>query len=188
MRICRNKGGNYVQAYPTAYRRLRTIRGCDPKRNTVRQKHQRRGDRLSCDPAIHIFSVRTGILADAKEQYESESKGRAEQFLGVVKKAAEKAGVRCDTECVTSSHPYEMIIKAAEKKGCDLIMMASHGRRGLQGLLIGSETHKVLTHNRIPVLVLRQAIVTIFCKVRFCLRTSIASFFEGFFLCAIVDS
>jgi len=106
-------------------------------------------------PPFHIFSVRTGILADTKEQYESESKGRAEQFLGVVKKAAEKAGVRCDTEYVTSSHPYEMIIKAAEKKGCDLITMASHGRRGLQGLLIGSETHKVLTHTKIPVLVLR---------------------------------
>ena len=71
------------------------------------------------------------------------------------KKAAEKAGVSCDTDYVTSSHPYEMIIKAAEKKGCDLIMMASHGRRGLQGLLIGSETHKVLTHTKIPVLVFR---------------------------------
>ena len=49
----------------------------------------------------------------------------------------------------------EMIIKAAEKKGCDLIMMASHGRRGVQGLLIGSETQKVLTHTKIPVLVSR---------------------------------
>ncbi len=56
---------------------------------------------------------------------------------------------------VTSNHPYEMIIQAAEKKACDLIMMASHGRRGMQGLLIGSETQKVLTHTKIPVLVLR---------------------------------
>src|SRR5947199_10322054 len=47
-----DKGDSYVQAYPTAYRWLRTIRSCDPKRNTVRQKHQRRGDSLSCDPAI----------------------------------------------------------------------------------------------------------------------------------------
>gem|GEM_PF-3927548 len=61
-------------------------------------------------------------------------------------------------------------------------------QKGLQGLVIGSESHKVLTHNKIPVLVLRQAIVTIFCKIRLCLRTSIASFFEGFFLCAIVVS
>jgi nucleotide-binding universal stress UspA family protein len=77
------------------------------------------------------------------------------RFLGVIKKAAEEAGVRCDTDYVTSNHPYEMIIQAAEKKGCDLIMMASHGRRGVQGLLIGSETQKVLTHTRVPVLVLR---------------------------------
>ena len=104
---------------------------------------------------FHVFSLRMGILEDTKEQYERQSKGQAEQFLGVIKKAAEKAGVNCDTEYVTSSHPYEMIIKAAEKKGCDLIMMASHGRRGLQGLLIGSETHKVLTHTKIPVLVFR---------------------------------
>ena len=104
---------------------------------------------------FHVFSLRMGILEDTKEQYERQSKVQAEQFLGVIKKAAEKAGVSCDTDYVTSSHPYEMIIKAAEKKGCDLIMMASHGRRGLQGLLIGSETHKVLTHTKIPVLVFR---------------------------------
>ena len=104
---------------------------------------------------FHVFSLRMGILEDTKEQYERQSKDQAEQFLGVIKKAAEKAGVSCDTDYVTSSHPYEMIIKAAEKKGCDLIMMASHGRRGLQGLLIGSETHKVLTHTKIPVLVFR---------------------------------
>ena len=104
---------------------------------------------------FHVFSLRMGILEDTKEQYERQSKDQAEQFLGVIKKAAEKAGVSCDTDYVTSSHPYEMIIEAAEKKGCDLIMMASHGRRGMQGLLIGSETQKVLTHTKIPVLVLR---------------------------------
>jgi len=104
---------------------------------------------------FHVFTLQTEMLEDTKAQYESESKVHAEQFLGVIKKAAEKAGVRCDTDYVTSNHPYEMIIQAAEKKGCDLIMMASHGRRGLQGLLIGSETHKVLTHTKIPVLVFR---------------------------------
>ena len=104
---------------------------------------------------FHVFTIQTEMLEDTKKQYESESKVRAEQFLGVIKKAAEKAGVRCDTDYVTSNHPYEMIIQAAEKKGCDLIMMASHGRRGVQGLLIGSETQKVLTHTKIPVLVFR---------------------------------
>jgi nucleotide-binding universal stress UspA family protein len=104
---------------------------------------------------FRVFSLRMGTLEDTKEQYERQSEVQAEQFLGVIKKSAEKASVSCDTNYVTSSHPYEMIIKAAEQKGCDLIMMASHGRRGLQGLLIGSETHKVLTHTKIPVLVFR---------------------------------
>ena len=104
---------------------------------------------------FHVFTTQTKMLEDTKEQYERESKVQAEQFLSVIKKAAEKAGVSCDTDYVTSNHPYEMIINAAEKKGCDLIMMASHGRRGVQGLLIGSETQKVLTHTKIPVLVFR---------------------------------
>jgi nucleotide-binding universal stress UspA family protein len=104
---------------------------------------------------FHVFTLQTEMLEDTKEQYERQSKLHAEQFLGVIKKAAGEAGVRCDTDCVTSNHPYEMIIQAADKKGCDLIMMASHGRKGVQGLLIGSETQKVLTHTTIPVLVLR---------------------------------
>jgi nucleotide-binding universal stress UspA family protein len=104
---------------------------------------------------FHVFTLQTEMLEDTNEQYERQSKVQAEQFLGVLRKAAEKAGVSCDTDYITSNHPYEMIIQAAEKKGCDLIMMASHGRRGAQGLLIGSETQKVLTHTKIPVLVFR---------------------------------
>jgi nucleotide-binding universal stress UspA family protein len=104
---------------------------------------------------FHVFTIQTEMLEDTKGQYERASKVQAEQFLGVIKKAAEKAGVSCDTDYVTSNHPYEMIINAAEKKGCDLIMMAAHGRSGVQGLLIGSETQKVLTHTKIPVLVFR---------------------------------
>jgi nucleotide-binding universal stress UspA family protein len=56
---------------------------------------------------------------------------------------------------VTGDLPYEEIINAARKRKCDLIMMASHGRRGMAGLLLGSETSKVLTHSKIPVLVVR---------------------------------
>jgi nucleotide-binding universal stress UspA family protein len=74
-----------------------------------------------------------------------------------MKQAADEAGVPCDTAYVTTEHPYEAIIQAAEDKGCDLIMMASHGRRGMRGVLIGSETSKVLTHTQIPVLVFREA-------------------------------
>jgi nucleotide-binding universal stress UspA family protein len=56
---------------------------------------------------------------------------------------------------VINDHPFEAIITTAEEKGCDLIVMASHGRRGVRGLLLGSETVKVLTHSKIPVLVYR---------------------------------
>jgi len=56
---------------------------------------------------------------------------------------------------VKSDAPYRGIINAAKKSGCDLIFMASHGRGGLSGVLLGSETHKVLTHSKIPVLVYR---------------------------------
>ncbi|MNN26350.1 Universal stress protein family protein [compost metagenome] len=61
----------------------------------------------------------------------------------------------CDTVTATDDHPWQAIIQCAEQRGCDLIVMSSHGRRGLQALLIGSETQKVLTHSTIPVLVLR---------------------------------
>jgi nucleotide-binding universal stress UspA family protein len=93
------------------------------------------------------------MLEDTKGQYERESKIQAEQFLNFIKKTAEKAEVGCETEYATSDHPYETIIKTAENRGCDLIVMASHGRRGVQGVLIGSETQKVLTHTKTPVLV-----------------------------------
>jgi Universal stress protein UspA and related nucleotide-binding proteins len=63
--------------------------------------------------------------------------------------------VRCTTASATSDAPYEAIIQAAADKGCDLIFMASHGRRGISALLLGSETMKVLTHSKIPVLVCR---------------------------------
>jgi nucleotide-binding universal stress UspA family protein len=104
---------------------------------------------------FHAFTFQTEMLEDTKEQFERDSKAHAERFLDVIKKAAEEAGVRCDTDFVVASHPYDAIIKAAEEKGCDLILMASHGRKGVQGLLIGSETQKVLTHTKIPVLVVR---------------------------------
>ena len=106
-------------------------------------------------PEFHIFTYRTEMVDNTKEEFAKDCRAHADRYLAVVKKAAKAAGVDCDTSVATSDHPYEAIIKAAEKKGCDLIMMASHGRRGVQGLLLGSETQKVLTHSKIPVLVYR---------------------------------
>jgi len=73
----------------------------------------------------------------------------------VIERAAKTAGVPCETVSVTDDFPADAILSLAKRRKCDLIFMASHGRRGLSGLLLGSETQKVLTHARIPVLVHR---------------------------------
>ena len=65
------------------------------------------------------------------------------------------AGVPCAAVHSVSEHPYEEIVRTAHDEGCDVIFMASHGRRGIQALIMGGETHKVLTHTKIPVLVFR---------------------------------
>ncbi|MCF8179040.1 MAG: universal stress protein [Sulfuritalea sp.] len=80
---------------------------------------------------------------------------QAKEILGMHEASAKAEGVVCATMSSVSDIPYEAIIAAAEEAGADLIFMASHGRRGLSGLLLGSETQKVLTHSKIPVLVYR---------------------------------
>lgn len=69
--------------------------------------------------------------------------------------AANGGGVACEVLSAVSDHPYEAIIVAAENRGCDLIVMASHGHRGIKGVVLGSQTQKVLTHSKFPVLVYR---------------------------------
>ena len=94
-------------------------------------------------------------VAMVKKRFEDETTKRSKQLLGEVKAEALAAGVDCDCVSVISGVPYEAIIKHAKKAKCDLIMMASHGRKGLSSILLGSETAKVLTHSTIPVLVVR---------------------------------
>jgi nucleotide-binding universal stress UspA family protein len=77
----------------------------------------------------------------------------AEEILGVLAKQA--AGFACETIQVEHEDPYRAIIDTAHSKGCDLVVMASHGRRGISAIILGSETVKVLTHCKIPVLVYR---------------------------------
>jgi nucleotide-binding universal stress UspA family protein len=72
-----------------------------------------------------------------------------------VRDMAESAGLACDAHTVEGLHPWEAIIEHAQRQECDLIVMSSHGRRGVTALLLGSETQKVLTHTTIPVLVVR---------------------------------
>jgi nucleotide-binding universal stress UspA family protein len=82
-------------------------------------------------------------------------KAATERYLGDISDAAKKAGVPCKCVSVTSDFPADAILATAKKEKCDLIFMASHGRRGLAGVILGSETQKVLTQTKIPVLVHR---------------------------------
>ena len=88
----------------------------------------------------------------SRNEMRAESKRQAEVLL---EKAAKKAGVAVNTVQMFSDVPYEAIIKTATKQKCDLIVMSSHGRKGFAGFLLGSETQKVLTHSKVPVLVVR---------------------------------
>ena len=104
---------------------------------------------------FHVITYQTEMLEDTKDKFMTESIAQAKKYLAEFETAAKAAGVQFDTIFVASDHPFEEIIKAAQTKQCDLITMASHGRKGLKGLLLGSETQKVLTHSPIPVLVFR---------------------------------
>lgn len=108
-------------------------------------------------PEYPIAYFGEGALIDptTPEKFTEMAEQQASEFLNEVSVWCEEAGVQCDTVSATSDIPYEAIIEAAEKSGCDLIFMASHGRRGITGLLLGSETNKVLTHSKVPVLVYR---------------------------------
>ena len=88
-------------------------------------------------------------------QHAAQVRKMADQHLAVVRDAAAAAGVTCRCVHVTGAYPYEEIVRAARQNRCDLICMASHGRRGISRLLLGSETSKVLAHAGIPVLVCR---------------------------------
>lgn len=88
-------------------------------------------------------------------EYKSHTAANAAAILESVRKATASAGMAVTLHQISHSHPWEAIIQTAKKDGADLIIMASHGRRGLDAVLLGSETKKVLTHSTIPVLVWR---------------------------------
>jgi nucleotide-binding universal stress UspA family protein len=92
---------------------------------------------------------------EAQEQYAKAMKKHAGEALAKVEAAAAAAKVSCDKLSITDFQPWDGIIKAARSKKCDLIVMATHGRRGLASLILGSQTNKVLTHSKTPVLVCR---------------------------------
>jgi nucleotide-binding universal stress UspA family protein len=104
---------------------------------------------------FHIFTTNSPMIEDTLAQYKARMQERTEEILGNIARAAQVAGVACDSVHVEDEHPYRAIIDTAASKGCDLIVMASHGRHGISAIILGSETLKVLTHCKIPVLVHR---------------------------------
>lgn len=114
-------------------------------------------------PVFHTFTYRAQIVLtyrtvlprDTRAAYESVTAQCARKMLHVVQQAAAKAGVPCEAHIARSDQPFRAIIDTAEASGCDLIFMASHGRSGVAGVLLGSEAHKVLVHSGIPVLIWR---------------------------------
>ena len=91
----------------------------------------------------------------SQTEYQASATERARQILDEARRLAERADVRCDVQMMLHNQPWQAICQATRTLGCDLVMMASHGRRGLEAVLLGSETQRVLTHSTTPVLVYR---------------------------------
>ncbi len=104
---------------------------------------------------IQYVALEGVVYPEDPARYKQITDAQAEAALDAVSNVARAAGVECERVHVESPAPYEGIIAVAKEKVCDLIVMASHGRRGISALVLGSETQKVLTHSTIPVLVYR---------------------------------
>jgi nucleotide-binding universal stress UspA family protein len=106
-------------------------------------------------PPLRVMAVEGAFLSETPEDYKRWVAEVAQERLEGLKAAAAAAGVTFETVFVENDQPFQGIISVAMDKNCDLIVMASHGRRGMSAVLLGSETQKVLTHSGIPVLVYR---------------------------------
>ena len=91
----------------------------------------------------------------SRKEYAKLATQDAQKILGAAATKAAAAGIECKTAFMIAAAPWEAILGAAKKHKCDAIVMASHGRRGLSAVLLGSETQKVLTHTKLPVIIVR---------------------------------
>jgi nucleotide-binding universal stress UspA family protein len=94
-------------------------------------------------------------LGHTEQEYEQKARARGDNHLQHISELAKKAGVKSEAVQVMHARPYQAILDTAEKYGCDLIVVGSHGRRGLEGLLLGSEASKVVMRSKVSVLVCR---------------------------------
>jgi nucleotide-binding universal stress UspA family protein len=105
------------------------------------------GITLEGEPKLGLFTGSADLKAAAE--------AAAKRILDRVRDTAKRAGVQCETVHVRDKFPADGILEAAEKRGCDLIVMASHGRRGIERLLLGSQANEVVTRAKVPVLIVR---------------------------------
>lgn len=106
---------------------------------------------------FHVIAYVPDQLVESRSTYDEHARKAADERLVAAAAKATAAGVAHTTEVATCEDPHEAIIVLAKEKDCDLIAMASHGRRGVKALVLGSVTAKVLTHSEVPVLVYRHA-------------------------------
>ncbi|WP_426173769.1 universal stress protein [Massilia sp. TWR1-2-2] len=110
---------------------------------------------LTVVPQFHTFTYHAEMVEDTSDQFAVDSAKRAVTYLEFISGAAREAGIACTCEQVMSDDPWKVIVDAAVSRQCDLIAMGSHGRRGIAGVLLGSQTQKVLVHSKVPVLIFR---------------------------------
>lgn len=103
----------------------------------------------------HTMASVAELLTATEATYTPEVIARAERYLAEVQDLAKAVGVECHSGYVFNDHPNEAILETLREQHCDVVVMASHGRRGVTRLLLGSETHKVLLESQVPVLVCR---------------------------------
>ena len=127
----------------------------DEQGRSIRQEIGATFSAVTVSEPSTLLSVSPPPLESTPIAYHTHATSYAETVLGTVSDAATSAGVVCEILHVEHEQVYQAIIEAAEARRCDLIVMASHGRRGVSAVVLGSETVKVLTHSKIPVLVYR---------------------------------
>lgn len=104
-------------------------------------------------PEYHMFTIEPVQLDETREAFMRDTSEQASKLLSALAEQAQAMDVPCETLSLRSDQPYRKIVETAEARNCDLIAMATHGNSGLKGILLGSQTHKVLLKTRLPVLV-----------------------------------
>jgi nucleotide-binding universal stress UspA family protein len=141
--------------HPGSDRRQRILRTRNSAWRKPCEVHAGQGHRTDRHPAAAHWNATRSDPGQPRRHHSRGNLKLAAEKLAFVDQAAKAVGVAVETVRASNDHPWETIVQTAKDRGCDLIVMASHGRRGLSAMLLGSETQKVLTHSTIPVLVVR---------------------------------